>query len=212
MSEQTTEMAKSALRQANPLRRGMAWWVIGLEGLILFGIGIYLLQPSVGARVVLLLGLYLLIVSLERALNGFRERIPPAILAERMLRAGIGLTVGAIVVIDAWQPFMTSPAPLVILSLGWLLIGLVGVWEWVSARGELGLGLGGLIFPVISTVFGLLMLVSRTAMGPILLDTLAVVAIVSGIALLGYAYVVYRKRSAVVGGGESYAGAGVSYE
>lgn len=196
MSEQTTEMAKAALRQANPLRRGMAWWVVGLEGLIVLGIGLYILtQPQAGGRVVLLLALYLLLISIERTLNGFRDRIPPAILAERMVRAGVGLTVGLIIALDAWQGFMTPPAPTVILSLGWLLIGVVGLWEWVSARGELGLGLGALLFPLLSTLVGLLMLVSRTALGGVLLQTLGIVAAVAGVALLGYAFWLNRQSS-----------------
>jgi len=194
MNDQTTEMAKSALRQVRPWRAGMPPWVVLLEGLIALGIGIYILwAPNAGAHVVLLLGLYLLVVHIERAVLGFRARIPAVILAERMLRAGIGLTVGLIIVFDALIPFMNSPAPLVILSWGWLLIGAIGIWEWVSARGELGLGLGALVFPAVSALFGLLMLGSRLALGPLVLQSLAIVAIVAGIGLLGYAFMLYRN-------------------
>jgi hypothetical protein len=110
-----------------------------------------------------------------------------------MVRAGIGLTVGVIILFDAWQHFMVSPAPLVILSLGWLLIGLVGIWEWVSAGRELGLGLGGLISPVVSALFGLLMLGSRLALGGTLLQLLGIMATVAGIALLIYGLILYWK-------------------
>ena len=37
MTDHTTEMAKSALRQVRPWRAGMPWWVILLEGLIALG-------------------------------------------------------------------------------------------------------------------------------------------------------------------------------
>jgi len=197
MTDQTTEMAKSALRQVRPWRAGMPWWVILLEGLIALGIGIYVLMaPNAGNSIVLLLALYLLVVHVERAIIGFRSRIPAAILAERMLRAGIGVTVGLIIVVDALIPFINPPAPLVILSLGWLLIGAIGIWEWVSARAELGLGLGALVFPVVSALFGLLMLASRLALGPLVLQSLAIVSIVAGIALLGYAFMLYRNAQA----------------
>ena len=197
MNDQTTEMAKSALRQVRPWRAGMAWWIVLVEGLIALGIGIYLLtSANAGKHFVLLLGLYLLVAHVERAIMGFRARIPAAILAERMLRAGIGLTVGLIIVVDAMIPFMNSPAPLVILSLGWLLIGAIGIWEWASARGELGLGLGALVFPIVSALFGLLMLASRLALGPFILQALAIVAIVAGVALLGYAFMLYRNAQA----------------
>jgi len=196
MSEQSTEIAKAALRQATPWRPGMAWWVVVLEGLIGLGIGLYILMnPNAGERVVLLLAAYLLLISVERVINGFSAQIPPVILAERMLRAGIGLTVGLIIVLNTWQNFMSPSAALVILSLGWLLIGAVGLWEWFSASGELGLGYGALIFPVISTLFGLLMLVSRLSLGGILLQLLGIVAVVAGVALLGYGYWLYRKAS-----------------
>ncbi len=171
MTDHTTEMAKSALRQVRPWRAGMPWWVILLEGLIALGIGIYVLMaPNAGNSIVLLLALYLLVAHVERAIIGFRSQIPAAILAERMLRAGIGVTVGLIIVVDALIPFINPPAPLVILSLGWLLIGAIGIWEWVSARAELGLGLGALVFPVVSALFGLLMLASRLALGPLVLN------------------------------------------
>jgi len=197
MTDHTTEMAKSALRQVRPWRAGMPWWVILLEGLIALGIGIYVLMaPNAGNSIVLLLALYLLVVHVERAIIGFRSRIPAAILAERMLRAGIGMTVGLIIVVDALVPFINPPAPLVILSLGWLLIGAIGIWEWVSARAELGLGLGALVFPVVSALFGLLMLASRLALGPLVLQSLAIVGIVAGIALLGYAFMLYRNAQA----------------
>ncbi len=197
MTDHTTEMAKSALRQVRPWRAGMPWWVILLEGLIALGIGIYVLMaPNAGNSIVLLLALYLLVAHVERAIIGFRSQIPAAILAERMLRAGIGVTVGLIIVVDALIPFINPPAPLVILSLGWLLIGAIGIWEWVSARAELGLGLGALVFPVVSALFGLLMLASRLALGPLVLQSLAIVGIVAGIALLGYAFMLYRNAQA----------------
>ena len=189
MTDHTTEMAKSALRQVRPWRAGMPWWVILLEGLIALGIGIYVLMaPNAGNSIVLLLALYLLVAHVERAIIGFRSRIPAAILAERMLRAGIGVTVGLIIVVDALIPFINPPAPLVILSLGWLLIGAIGIWEWVSARRT---DWAWAVFPVVSALFGLLMLASRLALGPLVL--ISIVGIVAGIALLGYAFMLYRN-------------------
>lgn len=197
MSEQTSELAKAALHQVRPWRRGMPWWVVVLEGLIALGIGIYILtQPAAGGQIVLIFAIYLLIINGERALLGFRDRIPPEILAERMLRAGIGLTIGLIIVFDAWQHFMTPPAALVILSLGWLLIGLVGLWEWMSTGKELGLGLGGLISPIVSALFGLLMLGSRLALGGPLLQLIGILATVAGVGLLAWGFMIYRSHAA----------------
>ncbi|MCL4857822.1 MAG: hypothetical protein KJZ93_00380 [Caldilineaceae bacterium] len=196
MNEQTSEMAKSMLSQVRPWRQGMAWWVVLIEGLIVLGIGIYVLtQPVAGAQIVVLLAAFLLIISVERAINGFREIIPPAILAERMLRAGIGLTVGLIIVFNNWQNFMNPPAPVVILSLGWLLTGAVGIWEWVTGRQDLGLGLGALIIPAISALFGLLMLGSRLALGGVVLQAIGILAVVAGVALFGYSYWLYRQAA-----------------
>lgn len=196
MNEQTVEIAKSALHQARPWREGMPWWIVILEGLLALAVGLYILtQPAAGSQVILILAAYLFILSAERALLGFRERIPPEILAERMVRAGIGLTVGAIILLDAWQHFMAAPAPLVILSLGWLLIGVVGIWEWVSAGRKLGLGLGGLISPVASTLFGLVMLGSRLALGSMVLQLLGILATATGVALLIYGFMLSRKAA-----------------
>lgn len=196
MNEQTSEMAKSALHQVRPWRQGMAWWIVLVEGLLVLGIGIYILtQPAAGGQIVFLLAAFLLIISGERTLNGFRERIPPVILAERMLRAGIGLTVGLIIVFNSWQNFMEPPAPVVILSLGWLLTGTVGIWEWWTAREELGLGWGALIMPVLSAILGVLMLGSRLTLAGAVLQAVAILATVAGVALLGYSFWLYRQAA-----------------
>ncbi len=197
MTEQTSELTKEALRKATPWRAGMAWWVVGIEGLLALGIGLYIMfGSSAGPTIVLLLALFLLILNGERAFNGFRERIPAAVLAERMFVAGIGVTVGLIIVLNAWQPFLEGIAAAAILSLGWLLIGAVGIWEWVVKRQEVGMGYTGLIFPVMSAVFGLIMLGSRLTWGGLVVNTIGIIAVVAGILLLGYAYLLYRKAAA----------------
>jgi uncharacterized membrane protein HdeD (DUF308 family) len=197
MSEQSVEMAKSALNRARPWRKGMSWWVVVLEGVIALGIGLYaMFMPTAGQQVVLLLAILMLVVNAERAWLGFSERIPPAVIAQRMMRAGIGLTIGVIIVMNAWQEFMTPTAALVILSLGWLFIGLVGLWEWVAVHKELGLGWGGLIMPTISLLFGLLMLGSRLTLGASLLQAVGILAVVGGVGLLIYGVFLYRQASA----------------
>ena len=196
MTEQTSELTKEALRKAQPWRAGMAWWVVAIEGLLALGIGLYIMFGSnAGPNIIFLLALFMLILNGERAFNGFRERIPPAVLAERMFVAGIGVTVGLIIVLNAWQSFMTGIAAAAILSLGWLLIGVVGIWEWIAKRRQLGIGYTGLIFPVMSAVFGLIMLGSRLTWGGLVVNTIGIIAIVAGVLLLGYAYLLYRKAA-----------------
>jgi hypothetical protein len=141
-----------------------------------------------------LFAIYLLIVSIERIMDGFRQTTPPAVVAQRMLRAGIGLTVGTIIVADMWKGFMAAPSPTVVLSIGWLLTGVFGLWEWVVGRKQLGWGFGGLISPLIFTIFGVMMLASGLALGPIVLQWFGILAIMAGIALLIYSLIAYQMQ------------------
>jgi|JI10StandDraft_1071094.scaffolds.fasta_scaffold506253_2 uncharacterized membrane protein HdeD (DUF308 family) len=194
MTEQTKKMAVDAMNKAAPWRKGVAWWVIMLQGLVALAIGIYLVSMNTaGPLTIQLFAIYLLIVSIERIMDGFRKNTNPAVVAQRMLRAGIGLTVGTIIVADMWKSFMAPPSPTVVLSIGWLLTGIFGLWEWAVGRKQLGWGFGGLIAPLIFTIFGVLMLASGLALGPIVLQWFGILAVTAGIALLVYAFVVYQK-------------------
>jgi hypothetical protein len=109
-----------------------------------------------------------------------------------MLAAGIGLATGTIIVLNIWQDFMTATAALVIVSVGLLLYGIVGVMEWLlggdAHRSWLALSLS-----VIEVVLGAAVLWSRLTIAGQALMWTGVIATVSGVALIGYSYLLYSR-------------------
>ena len=93
------EQAKATLQRSVPWRRGLAWWIVGLEGLLLLAAGIYVVAAPDDAKdaVRVIIGVFLLANAVSTAMAGLRA----AALSNpgtpyRMLAAGSGLTVGII--------------------------------------------------------------------------------------------------------------------
>src|SRR5690349_20801374 len=117
------EQAKATLQKGIPWRRGLAWWIVGIEGALLLAAGIYVVAAPDSARdtVRFLIGAFLLANSVGFAMAGLR----PAALANpmtpyRMLAAGAGLTVGILVVVQPFSDYITDDSARVILATGLL--------------------------------------------------------------------------------------------
>lgn len=209
MTEHYVENAKAFAGQQAPWRRGVAWWMVLIQGLLLLALGLYILfrQSAAGIQAVQLLGIFLLVLSLLAAIRGVRGRVAPRALPYHMLAAGIGLATGTIISLNTWQEFMTPTASLVIISIGFMLYGLAGLLEWFMGGTEqrtwLALGLS-----LVSVLLSLAILWSRLALaGPALWST-GIVATVVGLGLCGYAVLLYRsgrERPAEQGGQETAA-------
>lgn len=194
MTDNLSERTKELINQQAPWRAGVAWWVVFIQGVLALALGIYILlrQDVAGPQAVQFLGIYLLIVSIIGTISGVRFRIAPRALPYHMLAAGIGLATGTIISLDIWQDFMTATAALVIVSVGLLLYGIVGVLEWFlggdARRSWLSLSLS-----VVEVVLGAAVLWSRLAVAGQALMWTGVIATVAGVALIGYAYLLYSR-------------------
>ncbi len=196
MTDHTTEMAKSALRQVRPWRAGMPWWVILLEGLI--RLGDRHLRPDGSQR-----RQFLSCFSSLSTCSLPTSSAPSSVSARRFRRHPCGTHARE----DRrdgrphhrgrrpdplHKPACAPRHPQPRLVADWR----GRIWGMGVRPAKLGLGLGALVFPVVSALFGLLMLASRLALGPLVLQSLAIVGIVAGIALLGYAFMLYRNARA----------------
>jgi uncharacterized membrane protein HdeD (DUF308 family) len=155
------DAAKSLAMKANPLRAEMSWPIILIEGLVAGGIGLYALLAEDNARrnLLFLIGAFLLLNGLGYAFRQFQSRGSYNPMATfQLLRAGIGITVGLLVVIDRISDFMGADATRVVLGIGLLGIGLVTLAGMLLVRDEVAFRTGALISALLLSAWGIIML------------------------------------------------------
>jgi hypothetical protein len=173
----------------------LGWPILAIEGAVALGIGIYILVATDDARDIIrqLIAVVLLIQAFLHTLAGFRNRELP-VAPFHVLRGGIGMTVGVIVLLENFSDYLNVDAARFILGLGLVAYGAIGIVTiWVE-RENRGLRLGGLAVGIVNIVLGLMFVFSDSAKDS-WLRALGGIALVGGIILLGYAFMVYRSSS-----------------
>jgi uncharacterized membrane protein HdeD (DUF308 family) len=196
MEESMVEQAKATLQKSVPWRRGLAWWIVGIEGLLLVAAGIYVVAAPDDAKdaVRVIIGAFVLANSIGSIMAGFRPvSVANPITPYRMLAAGSGLTVGIIVVLQPWTENITDNAARVILALGLLVFGSVGFAGSYATRAAGGVRRGALIICGLSILFAALLFynVRNEALD---MRWFGYTALAAGVLICGYAFALYKAR------------------
>ena len=187
------ERAKGVLAEQAPWRPGIGWPIVAIQGLILVGVGIYVLAAKEDARDIVrqIIGGVLLFYSVLQILAGFRNRLAPAA-PYLVLRGGIGGTVGLIVLLEPLSDYLDSDASRIILAFGALAYGLIALAGTVLARSEgEDLRIGALIAGGLWIIIAILFFTGDEEDNT-RITTLGIVLIVIGALLLLYAAWLYR--------------------
>jgi uncharacterized membrane protein HdeD (DUF308 family) len=190
-----SENAKALLGKSVPWKKGVTWWIVLIEGAVAFGLGLYILvQPERAAQFTLqLLGGYLLIESL---LAGYRGVRAPEGGADtlNLIAAGIGIIAGLLAVVFPWIGAITSAAAALILALGLLLVGGIGMYGVVRVASQ-GLRWDRFLTTALQIVLAILLFIpTAQGGGAVILGAIGLIALATGVTLLVYAYLIYRKR------------------
>ena len=119
---------------AKPWRKGTAWWLVLLEGIILFAAGLYgLIAPShtttairwVFALALAVLGIIELVAALRMREAGGARRAT-------LLQGVVGLVLGVLILFAGGA--LSGDTGRIILGLGAVAFGLLGVWRYVAQR------------------------------------------------------------------------------
>jgi uncharacterized membrane protein HdeD (DUF308 family) len=191
------EQAKATLQKGIPWRRGLAWWVVGLEGALLLAAGIYVVAAPDNAKdaVRVIIGAFVLANSIGSILAGLRpSALSNPITPYRMLAAGAGLTVGIIVVLQPWTVNITDNAARVILALGLLLYGAIGLAGAYATRAAGGMRRGPIIFGALSVLFAIL-LFYNVRKETLDMRWFGYAALAAGVLVCGYAFALYKART-----------------
>jgi uncharacterized membrane protein HdeD (DUF308 family) len=187
--------AKTLLHQGNPLRSDARWEFVLIEGILALGIGLYILLAETHAQrdIVLLIGVFLLFDGLSRALAGFRlqkENDPQS--SFLLIRSGIGIATGLIVVLNRFAEFMGIDAARIVASLGLIGMGITTIVGVAMARDERGIQPGAMAGAFLLVLWGAVMFY-QVSNDDFATDLLGWTAIVVGAGLCGFA--LYRRRS-----------------
>jgi uncharacterized membrane protein HdeD (DUF308 family) len=189
-----SERAMSIAREHAPWRAETPWWVIGVQGIVLVAIALYLLlAPSAaGPLIIQLIALWVLIESVLHILAGLRDSTNAAN-PYTMLQAGIGVTIGLLLVFRDWLvPTLDVSSARTILGLGLLAYAGVGVVGALVNRDESESWLGPVVSAVLMVVLAVLLLTSGEDNAADRLAFLGWVALIGGALLL---FLAWRARS-----------------
>jgi uncharacterized membrane protein HdeD (DUF308 family) len=191
-----SEQAKATLQKGIPWRRGLAWWIVGLEGVLLLAAGIYLVAAPDSAKdaVRVIIGAFILANSIGFVMAGVRvAALSNPITPYRMLAAGVGLAVGIIVVVQPWSVNISDNAARVILALGLLIYGAIGLAGVYATRATGGMRRGPIITGALNVLFAIL-LFYNVRKETLDMRWFGYAALAGGVLVCGYAFALYKAR------------------
>lgn len=188
----------SIAQRGNPLRSDISWQLVLAQGIVALGIGVYALIATESARrnILFLIGVFLFLNGLIYAVGGIRKGSTAGSLASyQLVRAGIGIATGSIVVIDRVVDFMPINPTRVVAGIGLTGMGIMTLIGLVIIRERSLLRLGTVMSALLLVVWGAVTLYQTTNEANIT-EWIGWIAIVVGIALMARAW--YRWRDTLV--------------
>ncbi len=194
-----TEKSNKLLAQSKPWRSDAKWELIALEAVILLGLGVFMLinTESAGNAILQIIGLVLLVVSLQVAVSSFRQKDAESNLGVfDSFRAGIGVTVGVIATSLWWADSVPNGA--VRLILGWGLIAYTALHlaGLIVVRGKNGLQPMSMALSALALVLGIMLLTTSNTRAEGTINFLGVIFLVFGVLLGGLAYLMRSRETA----------------
>lgn len=177
---------QSMLKQSAPWRKGIAWWIVLLEGLLTLGMGVYIIFRTQEAlkTALFVIGGYLVVTSILHIAVGIR-RTGKSIIAQFMvIRGVIGFVIGLIVMLGPRLSFINAGI-YTILAIGFLISGLIGLYGSFLGRKEKGNRQGNLLSSLLNVALAIL-LFYLTATSSSIMIWIGWIAIVFGILLTVY--------------------------
>ncbi len=182
---------KQLLDQGNPLKGEANWLIIGIEAVLLIGVGLYMLLDKSGASNVILqlIGLVLLVASVSLGWDSLRGN--GALGQFDAFRAGIGVAIGAIATSGWWSETINNSAIRLILGWGLVVYGALHLVGLIANRDNFRLA--GLVIAALTLVLGIVLLTSRDGNYESRVTLLGWISLVFGLLLAGATYWLYSK-------------------
>lgn len=193
------KQAVDAASKNLPWRKDVAWWVILIQGLVLAGLGLYVLtQDQSAARIIIIvISLLLIADGVMAGLASLRGRVSGQAGTLNAINAGIAIIIGLIVLLGLLIPFLELGTAAILLALGLIASGAISLVLVLFMRPEgTSLRLTRVAGPIVWIALGVLALM--TASGDTNFDLIRIVGVVSlvlGVILLVLAFIRFRAGS-----------------
>lgn len=194
MTNDIKSQAKQAAKGALPWRKGIAWWVVLLEGVALLVLGLYMFFAKPTTAVILgwVVALSLLAsgaLSLYFSLQ-VTERTP--VRQWTLIHGAVGVTAGLLAII---VQFFSPGAALTVLGLGCLAYGGVGLYMLLD-KNLTALRRLSFISTIFYLVLGTLIVLHALGVGTlaIILQLISLLLIIAGIILLFWSLILRNER------------------
>ena len=170
------------------VEQGINWVLSFVIGIVAIGFGIYLFADSSNATTLIaaIIAFALLLGSLIHLLQGLRRNANEFAARAALLSGGVGVTVGAIVCLDLFYDYLSSPAARIILASGLIVYGVLGLSGMIVQRVE-----GTVVRTIVTCAFALAfaaLLISNSQDDQLNTNWFAVALIVTGLLLLGLGF------------------------
>lgn len=195
VSQQASDLAE----QAKPWSRGVAWWVVLVEGVIAFAIGLFFVfaPEQAGVLAVQFVGLYLLVVGALTVFRGLRGR--GALGRDLQIMSGtVGITVGLLTALPPlfWNLMgntVAINALIYILATGLVLEGVIGVVAAIALSND-GIRWAQVAAAVLFLLIGALLFYQVATQGNYTL-WIGVAMLVGGAGLAVYGFLIRRRAA-----------------
>jgi uncharacterized membrane protein HdeD (DUF308 family) len=200
MATQSSEdsLVTKGVRAAAPWRKGIAWWLVILEGLILLVVGLYMLIAEESSDVMLgvVLAATLAIMGLLELIAGLRSREAEGKVARwTTFQGAVGLVVGVVVFALLAADSITADTGRIILGIGCLVFGLLGVVRYFMQLAR-KLPRSGVIMGLFFLVVGVFLLLAVAGVDTLdtSLTVISIILVVCGVLLAGWGILLFRRR------------------
>lgn len=193
MAEQLNQQMRDQFeKRLNPLRKGTSWSLVVVEGIVALGMGIFgLVAPLQFADVLgVIIGAYLLVVSILNILAELRIAQAGMPQPFRLIRGGIGLVTGLVATLQPLISTIDRPSAITVLVFGLGLYGIVGLIG-LFMRNEAN-RVGVIVANALPLVFAGLLAYSLITQQSIV-NVLSIVIIIGGVLLIGYGLLLYQQ-------------------
>lgn len=197
MSEQIKAKATDAARSVAPWRKGVPWWLVLIEGILLLALGFLMYLAPVKSRILLaeIIAGALGIAGAIQLFATLRSQEKGPLATWNIVRGAIGLTVGIILVIMLLLNSNAYGFGRFILGIGAFTYGAIGIYI-IYLTHETGLRLGAIINCIFFVLIGAVMLIdlSRASVFATMTNFLNIILLFVGAFLIIWAFALRNQK------------------
>lgn len=191
------EKAKGLLAAQAPWKKGVPFQVIATQAAIILALGLYMLiwPDNAKRNIRLLTGIVLMLTGLYQIVRGFRVYRTGSTIANvpfRFIGGGVMMFGGLIAILERWNSDLTEDSARMVIALTLIAAGAIGLASVVLSIRD-GVPFGSLAANGVVVVLGIIG-IFQLRDNRSNLDILGWIALVLGLLLAGYAYLIYTRH------------------